>query len=56
MVMEVSSTDELQKQSECIIFNNCPLAKTKTFKYLGLVFDAGGNFNATKSNMYESTL
>ena len=33
MVMEVSRSGKLPKQSECIIFNNCPLVYTKTYKY-----------------------
>ena len=53
MVMEVSRSGKLPKQSECIIFNNCPLVYTKTYKYLGVVIDSAGNLNAAKSNMYE---
>ena len=53
MVMQVSKSGKLPKPSDNIIFNNCPIAYTSTYKYLGVVFDSAGNFNAAKSNMYE---
>ena len=51
MVMQVSKTGKLPKKADSIIFNNCHLEYTNTYKYLGVVFDSAGNFNQARNNM-----
>ena len=53
MVMQVSKTGKLPKKADSIVFNNCHLEYTNTYKYLGVVFDSAGNFNQARNNMYE---
>ena len=52
-VMQVSNGAKLPSPSSSIKFKNSPLAFINTYKYLGIVFDSVGNFNAARQNMYE---
>ena len=51
--MQVSNCAKLPSPSSSIKFKNSPLAFINTYKYLGVVFDSVGNFNAARQNMYE---
>ena len=54
MVMKVSKSGRLPKSS--FTFNNIPLTNTKTYKYLGVVFDSTGTFSSAKANMLDRGL
>ena len=54
MVMRVSKSGRLSKS--CFTFNNIPLTNTKTYKYLGVVFDSAETFSLAKANMQDRGL
>ena len=51
MVMQVSKCGRLPPKTFKI--NDVELTNTKTYKYLGIVFDSAGNFNQARINMNE---
>ena len=51
MVMQVSKCGRLPPKTFKI--NDVELANTKTYKYLGIVFDSAGNFNQARINLNE---
>ena len=51
MVMQVSKCGRLPPKTFKI--NDVELINTKTYKYLGIVFDSAGNFNQARINMNE---
>ncbi|KAK3084015.1 hypothetical protein FSP39_006761 [Pinctada imbricata] len=52
MVMEIANNSKVSKNAD-IKFNGEYIAYTKSYKYLGVIFDACNNFSIARNNMYE---